>query len=317
MDNRLKGLDALRGLAALAVLVQHHLLLIAVSEHQWVERVISAVDLGKFGVSLFFLISGFVIPFSVGRGLQQFWLGRAFRLLPALWFSIAFALILGVPIDSLVQLFANAFMITEMFGEKNLLPVYWTLNWELYFYLIVSGLFACSRQSDARCLCYLSIFFCALSLVHPFTLYLSMMIIGSLLNVFLLKKDQRSLPWLVIAFGAFFVAGFCWSLTDFRPVSFYLGVVLAVPVFLLTWNRLNNALLIWFGSISYSLYLLHFPILKLLSGYPIHIATIWGIGSSILISWSVFRWVEKPMITLGKRLAVNLQEHSHALTVQD
>jgi peptidoglycan/LPS O-acetylase OafA/YrhL len=317
MNQRLHGLDSLRGLAALAVLVQHYISLIAAPGSILAEYTIGIVDLGKFGVSLFFLISGFVIPQSVGRGLQQFWVGRAFRLLPALWFSICFASLLGAQIDGPLHLLANALMVAGTLGEENLVSVYWTLNWELYFYLVVSALFLCNKLRDARSLCFLSIFLCGLSLFHPFMLYISMMLFGSLLNLIFVEKDSQSLRWLNLSLGAFFVAGFCWFLTDFRPTSFYTGVVLAIPVFLLTWNRLRNPVLIWVGSISYSLYLLHLPILEFASGFPAYAYTILGIGGSLLLSWTVFHWIERPMIVAGKRFNSSLVERNRKLTAQE
>src|SRR5687768_17255458 len=44
------------------------------------------LSLGFFGVALFFLTSGFVIPYSLGRNsLGGFFLRRFFRLYPTLW----------------------------------------------------------------------------------------------------------------------------------------------------------------------------------------------------------------------------------------
>ena len=43
------------------------------------------IDLGKYGVLLFFLVSGYVIPMSLERhgSLRRFWIGRLFRIYPA------------------------------------------------------------------------------------------------------------------------------------------------------------------------------------------------------------------------------------------
>src|SRR4051794_26399249 len=45
---------------------------------------------GLLGVALFFLVSGFVIPFSLDRGsLSRFVIRRIFRLYPVYWLSLA------------------------------------------------------------------------------------------------------------------------------------------------------------------------------------------------------------------------------------
>ena len=55
---------------------------------------------GRFGVALFFLISGFVIPFSFKepRPLLRFALSRFFRLYPAYWLSLMLALLIFPPL---------------------------------------------------------------------------------------------------------------------------------------------------------------------------------------------------------------------------
>lgn len=75
----LPGLDGLRALAVIAVLLYH-------SELPWISG-------GFLGVEVFFVISGYLITAlllaqwrQLGRvDLKAFWLGRARRLLPALY----------------------------------------------------------------------------------------------------------------------------------------------------------------------------------------------------------------------------------------
>ena len=76
---RLHSLDALRGLAALGVVAYHYL--------------DQPAYYGLLGVELFFIISGFVILMTLERvpSLLQFAIGRAARLYPAYWFSVAVA----------------------------------------------------------------------------------------------------------------------------------------------------------------------------------------------------------------------------------
>ena len=148
---RLSWLDALRGLAAMTVVYFHlkTLVPIPLPEHTW-----DWVDLGKCGVVLFFLISGYIIPMSLERhgNLRKFWISRGFRLYPAFLVATAVALVLmatGVtPFpNQLVQhplsgVLAHGMMMQGLLGISSMVPVYWTLSYEMMFYLVVAGLFA-------------------------------------------------------------------------------------------------------------------------------------------------------------------------------
>ena len=81
-SGRLDFLDGLRGIAVALVLLQH----IGELTVPAIERLTSStVQLGQFGVMVFFLCSGFIIPASLershcasGRGaaLRTFWISR-------------------------------------------------------------------------------------------------------------------------------------------------------------------------------------------------------------------------------------------------
>ncbi len=148
---RLSWLDALRGLAALAVvywhLGRHAVLAPPPGTRAW-------LDIGKWGVVVFFLISGYIIPMSLERkgSLRAFWISRGFRLYPA-W-AVASLLMLGAMAVGLVAtppklagepvtgVLAHATMLQGLLGVSNIVPVYWTLSYEMVFYLLVAGLFA-------------------------------------------------------------------------------------------------------------------------------------------------------------------------------
>ncbi len=85
---RLAELDALRGIAALAVVVFHY----TVKAPEILPRVVT-VDhgfaLGNYGVQLFFAISGFVIFMTVLELLVAFLQAFVFTLLSAIYFGAA------------------------------------------------------------------------------------------------------------------------------------------------------------------------------------------------------------------------------------
>ncbi len=152
---RLAWLDALRGPAALAVALHHGGWTFVPGVWAVVDR---RIDAGTFGVFVFFLVSGYIIPASLERrgDLRGFWVGRAFRLLPLLLVACALAFALaaaGVYESSpgladrspaLVAL-GNVTMLQELLGVPAVINVMWTLSYELAFYLLTAGLFAVGR----------------------------------------------------------------------------------------------------------------------------------------------------------------------------
>jgi peptidoglycan/LPS O-acetylase OafA/YrhL len=138
-QRRLGWLDALRGYAAVAVVGFHFSpSVLGLDRHMAIFR---HFDLGKYGVLLFFLVSGYVIPMSLERhgSLRRFWLGRLFRIYPAYLATIGVAALLGAWHGSVL---AHATMLLDMLGERGSVRVFWTLSYEMIFYLVVAGLFA-------------------------------------------------------------------------------------------------------------------------------------------------------------------------------
>lgn len=148
---RLAWLDALRGVAALIVALHH------ASESYipgWQAAVPVWLDPGKYGVLVFFLVSGYVIPASLERrgSLRGFWIGRLFRIYPLLLVACLVGLLPyllgdtelrpGLEVhDPTVATLAHLTMLQDLLGVPNMLNVLWTLSYEMAFYLLVAGLF--------------------------------------------------------------------------------------------------------------------------------------------------------------------------------
>ncbi len=152
---RYEFLDALRGLAALFVGIQHSLELLGLGStaRQTVLSPHLPVNLGETGVVLFFLVSGCVIPPSIERhgSLASFWRKRVFRLFPAYWASLAGCLglvavgLFPPPFIAMrrpaLGAAINLTMLQSFFGVPSAIGAYWTLPLELLFYLLCSVLF--------------------------------------------------------------------------------------------------------------------------------------------------------------------------------
>ncbi|MGY1708224.1 acyltransferase family protein [Geodermatophilus sp. SYSU D00758] len=147
-NGRLEFLDALRGVAALVVAVQH------LAEHVWPEVVVFSHTWwrpGEFGVLVFFLCSGFIIPASMERrgDLAEFWIGRVFRLFP-LYLAVllvavaAFATPWATPgagYRPVTDTLLNTTMLQVFTTRPLVIGASWTLGYEMVFYLLMTVLF--------------------------------------------------------------------------------------------------------------------------------------------------------------------------------
>jgi peptidoglycan/LPS O-acetylase OafA/YrhL len=146
---RLAWLDALRGIAALCVVYAHFGTRVLPQVHRAVYNVF---DPGLYGVLVFFLVSGYIVPASLERkgSVRNFWLSRLFRLFPLFVFAIAGVLLLHeFGLASLrdtnqhvtASVFSHLFMLNELLGETNVIVVLWTLSYEMVFYVLLTALF--------------------------------------------------------------------------------------------------------------------------------------------------------------------------------
>jgi peptidoglycan/LPS O-acetylase OafA/YrhL len=149
---RLAWLDVLRGMAALTVAL-HHAAFYYVPHLQF--KVLPAwFNPGMYGVLVFFMISGYIVPASLERHgrVRDFWIGRIFRVYPLLLVACAanvLPFVLGVRglraglerQDPLIALFAHVTMLQDVLAVPNAINVLWTLSYEMAFYLLIVALF--------------------------------------------------------------------------------------------------------------------------------------------------------------------------------
>ncbi|WID94957.1 acyltransferase [Bosea vestrisii] len=344
---RYANLDALRAIAALAVMVEHmfgDLLRQAPSAtgpmSTLAQSVVQNMSLGRFGVALFFLISGFVVPFSIGgeRPLRRFAVSRLFRLYPALWLALAVLTTtawLAGETPRTATVLANMTMAPPLFCQPWLSPIHWTLFVELLFYVLVALLFSTGALKHVGVLLALSLALIAATVlpvqlrmrgvvnlpIQYLGMHLSFLFLGLLLRLWLVERMRgarlSALVLVLVQLAALLsVSPFSLARGDnfvmegLRPVlSAYM---LAFVVFLaaIRLDRPRSPLLAGIGLTSYSMYLFHgtvnaavYRVLPL-TGELRDIATMLVCtGSTLLVSWFVYRTVERPMISLGHRIS--------------
>ncbi len=148
-DGRLRALDGLRLLCALAVALFHYLAIeeAAAAWGKDAERIFPDAGViaayGWLGVEVFFMISGFAICMSCwGRTLGDFFRSRVTRLYPAYWAAVlltaaAVALAPTVAVArSFPDVLVNLTMLQDPFGVPRVDGAYWSLWAEMRFYLL-------------------------------------------------------------------------------------------------------------------------------------------------------------------------------------
>jgi peptidoglycan/LPS O-acetylase OafA/YrhL len=156
-EGRIAELDALRGFAALAVVLYHFTTRYeALFGHA--SSLAAEFPWGEYGVDFFLMLSGFVILRSLDRTprTRDFVVGRFARLYPAYWAAGAITLGVvswfGLPGQEigLGEAALNATMLQRQFGARHIDGAYWSLEIELFFYALALALHRAGAFRTAR-----------------------------------------------------------------------------------------------------------------------------------------------------------------------
>lgn len=340
---RLGHIDGLRGIAATLVVLQHtsEFLHGIAPRGEFFTSIVRLVtwdwlNFGKIGVVAFFCISGFVIPFSFSgsRPLAKFLVSRFFRLYPMYWLSIAGAVfilpIVGIH-AGLRQVLANITMVQAVFGQKDLLGVYWTLLIELVFY---SFCFLACWRGVLRSPFYfagMGLTFLAVALLMAvanntlgkglpiaLALGLAVMHFGGLTRLAVVERDDRArrlMPYATVSLLVLAVIacllGYSRDTALGGALPYVTSYVVAIVLFLCCafFRIFSGRVLSFLGATSYALYLMH-PLTALLAehfgrevGWPLGAGVIIVImATSFPIAWLAHKLVERPMAQLAKRV---------------
>lgn len=280
---RYEELDALRGIAALAVVFFHFTM----------ERpgYNTFFKFGTTGVDLFFLISGFVIFMSlqkISTGFD-FAVNRISRLYPTYWASVTFTFILlfsyslyrgeGGLVHKLVMYLGNLTMFQYYLGIADLDGPYWTLIIEMLFYLFILYLF---EKKWLKYINIIGIVLCSLTVLvthyfyninyikgiinwFPLLQFLPLFFAGITFYKIYTNKDNLAYRYLIIAFCFFCQiklfpyaghSNYYISQTEYSIMLFIHFILFTLFVN----NRLKliaNQTTLFLGKISYALYLIH------------------------------------------------------------
>lgn len=347
--DRLAYVDAARAIAALLVVWQHgadkFVELAPEVTNRWMSDAASTVWFGHIGVIIFFCISGFVIPSSLTPGDpssgRTFVIRRFFRLYPAYWLSIALALaVLWLPFGrtmSAADIARNLTMLPEALGAKPALGVYWTLAYEMAFYVfcllawrtgllarrwlfpcmlvialatgvVILAAAAATDRMDLRDVGLTAFFFAAMFFGAVWRRRLEGEVLCASERFALLAAMSG---WLLLLPGAcaFLVLGRGVSDPFYVAMPACFAISLGGFLLLTTVCRISWRPMAWIGVVSYSLYLFH-PVmmapvrawLRTIVGERIDLAGAVGVYAliSIAVAAVVYYLIERPAIAIGR-----------------
>jgi len=266
---RLRGLDGLRGGAAVAVMLYHYLEH-GPKLHPELGAFWAPAGYGEEGVRLFFVISGFVITMSLRRStLRDFVVARLIRLFPTYWVCLAVTLVVvtirGLPGQRLsgTDIAANLTMLQPFAQITSIDGSYWTLAAELAFYAQCALLWRLGGLDDERLALTLYLWLgvavavgewtpVAWHGVHLAVDNLPWFLLGiAALALYEGRREVGVLAFPVVALAA-------GSLTGIRPaVAAAISFALVVAATQVGIGVLDHPVLVLLGRISYPLYLLH------------------------------------------------------------
>ncbi|MCW5567394.1 MAG: acyltransferase [Dokdonella sp.] len=272
---RMVELDALRGLAALAVVGFHYTTLYD-QYYGHTGGPLPSLAFGNYGVHLFFLISGFVIFMTLERTRTalDFVVSRFSRLFPAYWVAIllsaAVVYTIGMPSQRIpwVDVMLDFTMIQDFLGGKHLDGSYWTLEVELFFYVqmlfwFVVGLLRRIRWIIVGWLLLATAYGLAMKHGEHFSYlvrellilrYIPFFALGILFYRLRVYPSERRVDAVLIVLALVAIA------LAYQPVFAVVALACTAvfAAFICGWLRwLRFAPFAFLGTISYSLYLLH------------------------------------------------------------
>jgi peptidoglycan/LPS O-acetylase OafA/YrhL len=334
-------LHALRGIAALYVLILHFFRIASIDIPAWAGNFVIG---GRSGVYLFFIVSAFSLMYTMPRHMQHIkpmWsyaISRLFRIAPLFYLFIAIMLIRYSQNNDAFSILTNMAFINNLFNgqESSIVWAGWTISVEMLFYLSVPYLFL-NVRNITQAIWLLVITFCIASM--SFLLfnhlgysswwklsifrYLPVFALG--IFTYLIYRDHLTKE-IIARYGK--AANY---LTLLAPVTILLGldniyfsgvylvsigyaailIALSIKQYPLAVNRITC----FYGMFSFPIYLSHplviyysKPIYERIYGLGYHqsisilIGLLFTIASVTLVAYVLHIFIEQPGIKLGKLL---------------
>jgi exopolysaccharide production protein ExoZ len=323
-----QSVQAMRGVAALSVVCGHAVTarpdLVAARAGEGALTILAG------GVDIFFVISGFIITTTaVSRpDALNFFLRRIVRIYPVYWLVLLAAVVSSYwialapedrPALDLGLLFAWTY------PNWYIAPA-WSIAFEMHFYAAVAVILAVAPHRVFELLfAALGVALLAMIFHLPLGLYAHPLVLEfgagvAIAYLLQIRGGLRFSPGIPAIAAAFFAAGWCWifvigaSDPQFARVPTY-GAGAACLIYAVISAELGGAafprVLQWLGGISYSLYIVHYLLIKWIANYTglwlfsPTAAIMAGIALSIGVAAVLNALIEEPVLNWGRRLSRN------------
>jgi peptidoglycan/LPS O-acetylase OafA/YrhL len=321
--NRIVELDALRGLAAVAVMLFHY-----TTRYDQLfgraEPLRFEVLWGHYGVELFFMLSGFVIFMTLERttSAASFVVNRFSRLYPVYWAAIGltFAIVSWASLPgqetTIGETLLNATMVPELLHVRFVDGAYWSLQVELFFY---AGMLILSRSGALKKLPWVVMVWLLLAvIVHspavqalgPAWLLPVWPKLGTLLcleyahlfAIGMLLYKSRGFERMPTSYALLLAACIFWRgmLDDWTSAGIILGLAILLKAAIDgRLPLLRSRGLVFLGTISYSFYLIHqnvgYVVIRLLTDWADpHVCVLAAAATALLLATGLTFLVERP-----------------------
>lgn len=330
-SNRMPLIDALKAIAAMLVLLNHFSSygpLAAAAREAFPATFGWLFEYARMAVQVFLVIAGFL----AARGLSAQGQALAVSPLPLIWKRY---LRLAVPYLAAIALAIIGAAIATQWMDDEAIPARATFSQWLAHALLLHGILGIDALSAG--VWYIAIDFQLFALMAlllwsgRFRILAPALVLGvATLSLFWFNRDAELDNWAIYFFGSYGLGAAAWWASDRRQMSAWLGVIATVAIaalivdfrlrivlalgvaLLLGFGRRSGLLENWpnvrplafLGQISYSVFLVHFPILLIANGLytrfeldstpaaMISLALAWA--ASILAATLFYHGVESP-----------------------
>jgi peptidoglycan/LPS O-acetylase OafA/YrhL len=341
----------MRGIAILMVLLVHSTMWFKSFDINYIPLEISkSLSFGKYGVALFFIVSAYTLVRSLDirkeKGYGKYFLRRFLRIAPAYYFVLSLLFIFSSgqvrylgeeDMISYYNLFLHLTFINGFFSNyfNSIIGTEWTIFVEFFFYITLplviifrkflfvllivfifishyNYLFVKLLFEEPTNLNSIQLFFSPITWYFAFLLGMIIYYYSNIIKSILIKYKYFLLLLVFVSLISIIINEFKKPFLEHIFVTLILGMFFTINIY----NNIkpfNNNYLKFIGKISFSLYLIHFPIFQIstkyidyfvlfnnnLLNYIIFSLFIWSI--CIAISFMMYKFIEKPFIVLGKR----------------
>lgn len=330
-SNRMPLIDALKAIAAMLVLLTHFSSYgpLAATANEAFPSVFGwFYDYGRMAVQVFLVIAGFL----AARGLSREGQALSVSPLPLIWKRY---LRLVVPYLVAIALAIVGAAIANQWMDDEAIPDRATFTQWLAHALLLHGLLGFDALSAG--VWYIAIDFQLFALIAillwsgRIRILAPALVLGvATLSLFWFNRDASLDNWAIYFFGSYGLGAAAWWASERRQMSAWLGVIATVAIaalvvdfrlrialalgvaLLLGFGRRSGVLESWpnfrplafLGRISYSVFLVHFPVLLIANGLytRFELSSTWSAMLSLGLAWAAsilvatlfYRWVESP-----------------------